>query len=177
MAGGSLAPGLPIDLYAQLVDRIGGKCGVAVDASGPSLAAVLSCPGVVLKPNVEELQAVWPEPIESVEDGILAAKQIVSNGPAAVLLSLGADGAVLVTEDKVLAGEARTDFVRNTVGAGDCMLAGYVAGMEASEGSTVEALRYALAWGRAAVRSPGTGLTSVSQDDFGAVSIRDFDGA
>ncbi len=176
IAAGSLAPGMPIDFYARLADRFNGSsCRVALDASGASLAEALRAPGVVLKPNLEELAAVWDSPIDTVDEGVRAAKEIVSMGPSAVLLSLGADGAVLVTADTALYGVAPCHDVRNTVGAGDSMLAGYVAGNEQSGGDPVASLRSALAWGRAAVRTEGTGLTSVEHEDVEAVTIEPYE--
>ena len=172
VAAGSLAPGLPADFYARLAERLTGTgCRVALDASGPALAAALQAPGVVLKPNLEELQAVSTQSIQTVDDGVRVAQQIVADGPSAVLLSLGGDGAVLITEDVVLAGVAPCAEVRNTVGAGDSMLAGYVAGHQQSGGDPAESLRSALAWGRAAVRTAGTGLNAVEQEDLEAVTI------
>ncbi len=172
VAAGSLAPGMPEDFYALLAQRLEtASCRVAIDASGPALSAVLGSPGVVLKPNEEELAAVWGSPLNSTEALVEAGQQIAQGSGNTVLLSLGAEGAFAITPSETLRGSAAAADVKNTVGAGDSMLAGYIAGYEGSGGSTVEALRSGLAWGRAAVRSEGTGFRSVSSDDFRAVQI------
>ena len=175
VAGGSLAPGLPGDFYASMARRLAQEapaCRLAIDASGAALASVLDAPGVLLKPNLEELADVWDAPIVTVEDGIGAARKIVEHGPWGVLVSLGGDGGVLVTADAVIRGTVDSpDVLRNTVGAGDSMLAGFVAGYEGSDGDLKVALTAGLAWGRAAVRTEGTGLESVEPEDINAVSI------
>ncbi|NNE96102.1 MAG: hexose kinase [Acidimicrobiales bacterium] len=176
VAAGSLAPGVPTDFYQALAERIGRTAALfAVDASGPALAATLEVPGVLLKPNDEELAAVWPTPLDSDGDLIGAARSIVERTGGTVLLSLGERGAAAVTPDGVCRGSAPTAKVQNTVGAGDSLLAGYIAGYDASEGSIEEALRTGLAWARAAVGSKGTGFDAVSAADVEAVRIQGLD--
>lgn len=175
VAGGSLAPGLPADFYQTLAQRLAEAapgCRLAIDASGAALTSVLDAPGVLLKPNLEELADVWAAPIVTIEDGIAAARNIVESGPWGVLVSLGGDGGVLVTADAVIRGTVDApEELRNTVGAGDSMLAGFIAGHERSGSDLGIALSTGLAWGRAAVRTEGTGLESVEPEDTSAVSV------
>jgi 1-phosphofructokinase len=85
-------------------------------------------------------------------DVVEAAQQMMSWGAGAVLASLGADGAVLVDSDGVIAGDSPVSVPRSSVGAGDALLAGFLAG--GARGP--DALREALAWGAAAVGLPGS---------------------
>jgi 1-phosphofructokinase len=95
-------------------------------------------------------------------DIVDAANEIRDRGVGAVLASLGADGAVLVDNNGALHGEAPVQCVVSTVGAGDAMLAGYLAGDAMLAGSLVgrpsreRALATALEWGAAAVQHEGT---------------------
>jgi 1-phosphofructokinase len=82
-----------------------------------------------------------------------------------VLASLGADGAVVVDEDGVRYGESPVDRGRSAVGAGDAMLAGFLAAGVSSGDPLVEAL----SWGAAAVRFPGSRMPGPSDVERGAV--------
>jgi 1-phosphofructokinase len=152
---GSLAPGLPDDFYASVVRRLEGTgARVAVDTSGPALGAVLDAGPAVVKPNREELVEVTGRTISTIGDVVDAAQDVRRRGPATVLASLGRDGAVLVTEDLVVYAEPPPIAPVSTVGAGDSMLAGFLA----AGGADAEALREALAWGSAAASLPGSTL-------------------
>jgi 1-phosphofructokinase len=131
---------------------------VAVDASGPGLAAVLNndrggLPHLV-KPNADELAEVLGVTLHTVGDVTAAARTLLARGVSTVLVSLGGAGALLVDADlpEPLHGTAPARRVVNTVGAGDAFLAGYLA--EPSGG--VEALANALRFGATAVEHDGT---------------------
>jgi 1-phosphofructokinase len=86
-----------------------------------------------------------------------------------VLVSLGPQGAVLSSNGHLLHGMASVYEVRNTVGAGDALLAGYVAGGD----DPATALATGLAWARNAIRTPGTSASASDAADLAAVSIKD----
>ena len=90
-------------------------------------------------------------------------------GAERVLVSLGPDGALLADDSDVLHGEVSVDQVRNTVGAGDALLAGFLAG--GARGAS--ALANSLAWARAAVRSALTSMAPPGEADHSAVLIHD----
>ncbi len=165
---GSLPAGAPTDLYAKLAKE-GRRRGirVAVDTSGEALTASLSGRPTVIKPNNHELAEIVARPLTTLGDIIDAAQQVRRAGAGAVLASLGADGAVLVDDTGVYHGEAHVAKVVSAVGAGDALLAGYLAG----DGKGVDALRSALAWGAAAVQHEGTLFTA--HDDAVDVTIHD----
>lgn len=167
-ASGSLAPGMTDDFYARLGHRLA-TAGVklAVDTSGPALrAAVEGSPGL-LKPNRHELSELVGHPITTVGEVVSAAREVRAGGVGQVLVSLGPDGAVLVDDAAVLHGEVSVDRVGNTVGAGDALLAGFLAGGAGGSGS----LANALAWARAAVRSEQTSMAPPKAADAAAVRI------
>ncbi|MEW5991755.1 MAG: 1-phosphofructokinase family hexose kinase [Chloroflexota bacterium] len=163
---GSLPPGAPADLYARLAARIGARARVAVDTEGPALRACAGVPIALLKPNRHELEQLAGEPLPSLGAVVGCAADIVARGTGAVLVSLGADGAVLVDGGGAIHAEARIDDVANTVGAGDALLAGFLAG-----GGRGEGLAEAVAWSVAACRSPGTRMRPVTQADRAAVVV------
>jgi 1-phosphofructokinase len=163
---GSLPPGVPADFYARLAGRVLGSVSVAVDADGAALRACLGQPLSLIKPNLPELVELAGRPLPTIGDVVAAGGRIVSGGVRAVLVSLGPDGAVLVDSEGAIHAEARLDQVANPVGAGDALLAGFLAG-----GANRAALRVAVAWSLAACRAPGTQMLPMAQADLDAVSV------
>jgi len=152
-ACGSLPPGVPVEFYADLCRRCADQgVKVAVDTSGPALLAAVEARPALIKPNRDELAAAVGSKIETVQDVVDAAQVLRSWGAQAVLASLGADGAVLVTDAGAIAGEAPVAAPRSSVGAGDALLAGFLA----ADASGETALAEALAWASAAVSLPGS---------------------
>ena len=165
---GSLPRGVPVDLYARLADRLGRGTAVAVDADGPALRAAAHAGVGLLKPNRAELEGLVERTLPVLGDVIEAAQAVLGWGIGAVLVSLGADGAVYVAPGGATHAEAHIDDAVNSVGAGDALLAGFLAG-----GGTRAGLRTAVAWSVAACRSPGTGMRPVEQRDLDAVEVHD----
>jgi 1-phosphofructokinase len=157
VASGSLAPGTPDDLYARLaaaVRPVGVR--VAVDTSGPALERALAAGPDVVKPNEEELTEVTGVVPETLGDVVLAANQLREKGVGTVLVSLGARGAVLVEDGEAVHAESEVIVPRSTVGAGDALLAGFLA----AGGEGPDALAEGVAWGAAACVLPGTAVPS-----------------
>ncbi|MFI9557964.1 1-phosphofructokinase [Nonomuraea endophytica] len=171
VASGSLPPSVPQDVYAVLCRRFtGAGIHVAVDTSGPALMAAVAAGPALVKPNRDELADVTGRPITTLGDAVEAAEKLRAAGARSVLASLGAAGAVLVAEHGVWYGDCRVEEPRSTVGAGDAMLAGFLAHLsrsarrDDSPGDALladplaceRALREALAWAAAAVELPGS---------------------
>lgn len=150
---GSMPPGLSIDWFVSLCRRVvGAGVRLAVDTSGPALRAAAQAGAALLKPNRDELAEVVGRPLPSLSDVLVAARELTSWGAGAVLVSLGAEGAVLVDGDGVCVGSAPVARPRSSVGAGDALLAGFLAAGAKGESALAEAL----AWGAAAVSLPGS---------------------
>ena len=155
VASGSLAPGMPEDLHARLVEAVRGVgARVAVDTSGVALERVLEAGPDVLKPNEAELSEVTGIVPETLGDVVLAASELRSKGIGAVLASLGPGGAVLVGDGEPMHAESDVVVPRSTVGAGDALLAGFLA----AGGDGADALAEGVAWGAAACVLPGTAV-------------------
>jgi 1-phosphofructokinase len=172
VASGSLPPGTPANVYADLVRWLAasGTC-VAVDTSGPALEAVLAAGPTLVKPNRDELAEVTGRRLVTIADVIEAASRLRDLGAGTVLASLGADGAVLVDGEGALHGRTPAALPQSSVGAGDAMLAGFLAG----GGVGADALIEALAWGAAAVLQPGSGMPSPRDIDRAAVRLEPYD--
>ncbi|WP_296665077.1 1-phosphofructokinase [Demequina sp.] len=153
---GSLPPGAPVDLYAQLISRAHGLGTLAaIDTSGAPLAAAVAAVPDLIKPNHEELAELVGHDLATLGDVRDAAAELVATGIGVVAVSLGADGALLVTADQAIHARATISAALSTVGAGDCMLAGLLHGL--SRGlPAADALAQGVAWGAAAVTLPGS---------------------
>ena len=126
---GSLPPGLTGALYKIIIELAHSlKTKVAVDTSGKSLKdALIACPDLI-KPNKEELEEITGKKLLSLQDVADTAKQLVKEGIETVIVSMGPEGAVFAeSKQLLLALPGKVDLI-STVGAGDAMLAGTIAG-------------------------------------------------
>jgi len=163
---GSLPPGAPPDLYATLARQAPDGVRIAVDADGEALKACVGFPIDLLKPNRHELEQLIGRPLHTLGHIVAAARGLIEQGAAAVLVSLGPDGAVLVDDAGAMHAEAPIDDVVNPVGAGDALLAGYLAAdLDGPRLAT------AVAWSVAACRSPGTRMRPLRAADRDAVIV------
>jgi 1-phosphofructokinase len=150
---GSLPSGAGHNLYARLVAECRRKgIRTAIDTSGPALREVLSRGPDLVKPNAEELASAANRPLRTLGDIVDAAQMLRARGAGSVLASLGADGAILADRHGALHGEAPVATVVSAVGAGDALLAGFLAAADDRR----EAVRTALTWAGAVVQHEGT---------------------
>lgn len=154
---GSAPRGLPNDVYGQLVRRLKqeGKT-VLLDTSGDLLAQALPARPDFIKPNRDELEALFGTSISSMDDVVACARKLYAQGIPMVVVSLGKDGALMLCKEGVFRAISPDVPVVNTVGCGDSMVAGFAAALERGE-APAEALRYASAVASANALSPNTG--------------------
>lgn len=157
---GSCQPEVPLDLYARLVERIHDKGGLAViDSHDEILRLAIESRPFLIKPNQYELETLLNVKLNSIEAVAETARTIQRQGVANVCVSMGAAGALLVSPDNSFYAKALDVAVNTTVGAGDSMVAGLVAGFQ-RHNSAEQALRYGIACGAGTVMHPGTELFS-----------------
>ncbi len=127
---GSNANGLSDDIYAETMQSLGGRdIDFVVDASGELLKKSLCFKPWLIKPNKQELEQFFDCRIESTEQALIYAKRFLEYGVKNILLSLGKDGAIFVdSRENVYRITAPSGKAVNTVGAGDSMIAGFLAG-------------------------------------------------
>lgn len=153
---GSLPPGAPTDLYAVLVRRVRERGGrVAIDSSGAPFEAAVAAGPHLIKPNHEELAELVGHDLPTLGHVRDAARELVAGGIDIVAVSLGGDGALLVTADACTHAKATITAPLSTVGAGDCMLAGLLHGLSSGL-DPADALVTGVTWGAAAVTLPGS---------------------
>jgi len=127
---GSIPASLPDSLYSDIMKMLSDrKIMIAVDATKNLLVNVLPYRPFLVKPNNHELGEIFGVTLKTREEVVPYAKKLQEKGAANVLVSMAGEGAVLIAETgKVLMSGAPKGKVRNSVGAGDSMVAGFIAG-------------------------------------------------
>lgn len=127
---GSIPSTLPDDMYEQIMEKVQDKhIKVVVDATNNLLMNVLKYKPFLIKPNNHELGEIFHVELNTREEVIPYAKKLQEMGAQNVLISMAGEGAVFIGDDnKVLQSKAPKGTVINSVGAGDSMVAGFLAG-------------------------------------------------
>lgn len=148
VVAGSLPKGIDVDFFAEIIALLKhGGANVAVDTSGPALRAAIDGGADLIKPNEHELAEYLGKPLPDFATRVAAAVEIQKTKVKNVILSLGGEGALFITPGKALMASAPPVKVVSTVGAGDSLLAGFLAGL-ATGRTPVECARLAsvFAW-------------------------------
>jgi 6-phosphofructokinase 2 len=161
---GSLPPRIHPEIYRKLIVIARNKgAQVVLDTDGDALKAdVLGLPDII-KPNVHELSRLVDKELRGIDAIMKAAFSVHKNGVKIVLVSMGADGILLLSRTQKYVASPPKVKVVNTIGAGDSAVAGFVYGLVMGK-SLEEALTYAVAAGTATTMKPGTALCE--KDDF-----------
>lgn len=143
---GSIPPSLPLDIYEKILKNLQNKnIRTVVDATGDLLMNVLKYKPFLIKPNNFELSEIFGVTLKTTEDISNCALKLKEMGAVNVLVSMAGNGALLVDENgKIHVCGVCKGNVKNSVGAGDSMVAGFIAGCEK------KSYEYALKLGTAA---------------------------
>lgn len=152
---GSIPASLPSDIYERILERISGKkIRVVVDATKDLLLNVLKYKPFLIKPNNHELGEMFGMALKTDEEIEKYARRLQEMGAVNVLVSMAGDGAMLIDEfGKMHRCGVCKGTVKNSVGAGDSMVAGFVAGV--LKGDYEYALKLGTAAGGATAFSDG----------------------
>lgn len=159
VASGSLPPGVPSNVFAQLAVIAKQKnARLIVDTSGAALKDAVDEGLFLIKPNLEELGSLSGKEKLAKEEIVAAARSIIQSGGCEVMVvSMGKDGAMLITKDTQLEVKPPNVTVHSTVGAGDSMVGGMLMALS-NEWSLEDVLYYGIAAGTAATMNHGTEL-------------------
>lgn len=178
---GSLPPGCPADIYARLIALVGAKGAMTLlDTSGEPLRLALAgerLPDIV-KPNRHELAEWRGTPVDSLAEVQRAAADLHRRGVRLVIVSMGEQGALFLSDEGVMLGRLHATEVASTVGAGDAMVAGIAAAL--AEGLDLEGiarLSSAFAVGKLSRRGPHLPARDVVRALAGEVDIRRLAGS
>ena len=151
---GSVPKSLNEDIYIQIIKSLPKDIKVIVDTRGETLKKVLKEGIFLVKPNKDEIQEFFGEIYKTDEEIIKAGQKLRDMGSENVLISLGKDGSILITKDKVYRGNVPKGQLISSVGAGDSMVAGFLYGLEKNE-PIETAYKYGIASGSSTAFSEG----------------------
>lgn len=159
VASGSLPPGVPDDFYAQLAHLCQQQGShLVLDTSGTPLQAGLTAGVYVFKPSLRELQALTGLDLGTSSQRVQAARTLIHQGLTQILaLSLGEEGAMLITASQAWYAPALSVNIASTIGAGDSFLAGLIWSLNQHH-PLEHAFACAMAAAAAALLSRGTAL-------------------
>lgn len=153
---GSIPKSINSDIYEIIMNRLKGK-GIKfiVDTTGDSLKRVLKYNPFLIKPNHHELGELFGVKLNNKEEVIEYAKKLKDMGALNVIISMAGDGAVLIKENgEVITSNVPKGVVKNSVGAGDSMVAGFIAGFLKAQ-NVEEGFKLGVATGSASAFSEG----------------------
>ncbi|WP_214826274.1 1-phosphofructokinase [Exiguobacterium algae] len=151
---GSIPSNLPNTLYRTLAETIRAKgAEFVVDTTKEAMLEVLSLEPLMIKPNHHELGELFDTDIQTFEQALPYAEQLVHRGAKNVIVSFAGDGALLVNSEGAFTANTPKGKLVNSVGAGDSLVAGFVANVN-SRGAK-EAFRYAVTTGSASAYTFG----------------------
>ena len=152
---GSIPNTLPDDMYERIMEHLAGRgIRIVVDATKNLLRRVLKYRPFLIKPNNHELGEMFDIELKTDDDIIFHAKKLQEEGATNVLISMAGDGAILLTSEGVFyRSAAPKGTLVNSVGAGDSMVAGFLAGFMESDGDYERAFYMGVATGSASAFS------------------------
>ncbi|RLQ83884.1 1-phosphofructokinase [Planomicrobium sp. Y74] len=171
---GSIPDSLPIHYFKSLGGILQKKeVRFVLDTSGKALKELIDSRPFLIKPNMEELGELFQITIKDKHHAAECAFQLTAKGVANVIVSMGADGAMLVDREAAYFAEAPTGKMVNTVGAGDSLVSGFIAAL--SDGSSKEeAFRYGIASGSATAFSDDLCRKEDTETLMDQIEVRPF---
>lgn len=145
---GSVPKSLKTTIYKELVEGLDKNIKVILDTRGEAFVETLKVKPFLVKPNHHELEEFCGKELHSLEEIVEGARTIQKLGVQNVIVSMGKDGSILLTEDSVYKGNVPKGTLKNSVGAGDSMVAGLVSKLAQGE-SLLEAYKFGIASGSA----------------------------
>lgn len=153
---GSIPAGVSDTIYKEIIELVNkAKARVILDADRKLFLEGIKAGPFMVKPNIDELEMAFNKVIKDEADLIETAKSLLSYGIKYVVVSLGGEGSMVVSEDKIIKAKGMKVQVKSTVGAGDSMVGALASALE--RGWDMEkALRFAAATSTATVMTEGS---------------------
>ncbi|WP_261132308.1 1-phosphofructokinase [Bacillus sp. Marseille-Q3570] len=171
---GSLPEKLEPSFYRELIELLPDGAKVIVDTKGVPLNQAILAKPFLIKPNHHELADLFNVEIDNNEDAEKYARKLVDTGAENVLVSMAGDGALLVTTDGSYLCSVPKGNVVNSVGAGDSVVAGFVANYLQST-NIIEAFQYGVAAGSASAFSMEFCTKNEVEELFKTIQVREFE--
>jgi 1-phosphofructokinase len=159
---GSALPGMPEDIFKRIIDSVkANDVSVIVDVDGAYLENAIVAKPTLIKPNIDELEAFLGKTLETLDDMIVAARNLIEKGVTYVVISRGSEGLLWVDATQAIEAKGLTVEVKSTVGAGDAVVAALVTGLSQGH-SPVNIVRRAVATATSVVMNEGSKTGSMT---------------
>jgi len=146
---GNIQRNLPRDIYAKIQKRyLNNDVKVVVDTTGVGLTSTLAYKPFFIKPNIHELSEIFDCEINTIEEVIYYGKKLLQMGAENIIVSMASEGALLICSEGIYHGSAPKGEVKNSVGAGDSLVAGFLANYSKNQ-DIIESFRWGTASGSA----------------------------
>ena len=153
---GRVPDGIELGAVKTLIKELSEKgVKVVIDSRSFTLADLVESKPYLIKPNEEEIESYMGRSVSGKDEAVIAAKELHALGIENVMISLGGDGAVIVSRDGTYYQKAPKIVPISTIGAGDSSIAGFIMGLSLGE-NIPGALKRAIAFGSGACLTPGT---------------------
>lgn len=150
---GSVQSSLPNDIYLQIQELLKNKgVKIIVDTSGKALLEAVKKKPFLIKPNQHEIEEIFNVSISNENELIEYGHKLINLGAENVIISMAGDGALLISKEGVFKGNAPKGTVKNSVGAGDSLVGGFVAEYSLSS-DIIKAFKNGIASGSASAFS------------------------
>lgn len=168
---GSVPPSLSNGFYEELIQIIRDRhANFVIDTTGEDLMTSLQYQPFLVKPNNHELAALFDTTFDTMEDIFPYAKKLLEMGAQHVLISMAGDGALYFHDDDIYFAKPLKAELKNSVGAGDSMIAGFIGGYENTH-DPLEAFKTGVACGSATAFSDDLADKTMIQHCFDQVTI------
>ncbi len=161
---GSVPAGVPKDIYQTLITTVkGSRVKTVLDADGELFLEGLKAGPYFIKPNLYEFESAFKVKVQNKQDIVDISRKLIEQGVGIVCVTMGKDGAVVVSKDQAWFAPASNIEVRGVQGAGDSLVAGVCMAIE-QQLEISEMLRYGVAAANASLIREGTLLCTA--EDF-----------
>lgn len=168
---GSKPASVSTGFYQELIKIIKAQgASFVIDTTGRDLLDALTKEPLLVKPNIHELADLYQTTFHSMEDIFLSGQRLLAEGAQHALVSMAGDGALLFTENGIYRSNVLKRQVKNSVGAGDSMIAGFVGNFTKTK-DPVEAFKWGVACGSATTFSDDLATTEFIQELLPEVEI------
>ncbi|MDN6639655.1 MAG: 1-phosphofructokinase [Tetragenococcus sp.] len=172
---GSTPAGLRKDFYQELIHIIKENgAEFVIDTTGDDLLAALPEKPLLVKPNNHELAELYQTTLHSLDDIIVYGKKLLNDGAQNVIISMAGDGALLITEDGTYLSNVLKHPVKNSVGAGDSMIAGFIGNFSQSK-DPLESFKWGVACGSATTFSDDLATETLIKELFPEVTVKNIE--
>ena len=174
IASGSVPPSLGEDFYPKVIkSTIEHKAQFVVDTTGKSLIDILPTHPLLVKPNRSELSGMFHVQLNEISDVVHYGKKLLKMGAQHVIVSMGRDGAVLITPKHIYQSIPIKITIKNSVGAGDSMVAGFVGKYHETK-DALESFKLGIACGSATAASEDIAESDLIKEMLSKAEIKEL---